>query len=130
MRKQAARKRAHAAKQVADIYAKSPLVVSQRLSRYATSNPTAMLSNGIEAQRMVLEKASASVASMTAMGLAAFRWNVRFAMFFARPSLGLARGVSAAKASALIEDGAIDVLNQGLAPIRKRVSSNARRLSR
>jgi hypothetical protein len=94
----------------AEIALLAPWVVGMRLARFADTRPRSRKRNASEATRMVTEKTAA---------LAESSWAIGSAMM--RAQWGLMETLASAGA---------DVASAAVAPVRRRVKRNARRLGR
>ncbi|MFD1697055.1 hypothetical protein [Roseibium aestuarii] len=104
---------------MASLWFQAPLVIGMRCGAMATAALTGKAQDGAEMNRMVMEKASASVEGATAFNLALARQGLAafHDIAFGRQPTAQARAGEALAAAAM-------------APFAKRVRANARRLSR
>ena len=109
----------------------TPLVVAHRLARMAMSGPIMSARDRKELHLMGTEKATAFAESWNAMALQTFRLNQEIAarLFYAFWQLPSKR-FSSAHALAQLQSGALSVLREGIAPIHRKATANAKRLSR
>ena len=109
------------AQQVTELAFAAPQVVAQRTARMARAGALPSRADQDEFLRMGSEKVDAFYQSWTEMWMAG--WRVPF---------DIARASTLAPASgyALLATSAMGVLSAGLAPVRKRAVSNAKRLAR
>jgi hypothetical protein len=107
-------------------------VFAHRVTRMALAGPRLSDRDRREFQIMVNEKHAAFAQAWSDMAMHAFRANQAFTAsmlrFFFTPFSY--RKPSAASAAAQVQKAAIGVLGKGLAPIHRKVASNARRLAK
>ena len=108
------------ARSVTDIAVASPYVIASRLASFMA--PDALLSprNQHEVATMILEKQFAAVESLTSMSLA--YQNSMLSFWF--------NALSGQRSTQSLDSAANSFAKAALAPYRRRVTSNARRLKR
>ncbi|UUX94874.1 polyhydroxyalkanoate granule-associated phasin [Aquabacterium sp. J223] len=109
-----------------------PQVMAHRLTRMALAGPHPSARDQREFSRMCAEKAQAFGASWSAMGAQALQAQQQLAAGWLSSGLGGPRAM-AAWSSTLAEQwqqAALGVLGQGLAPVHRAATANAKRLRR
>ena len=120
------------AKKSAELAFATPQVVAHRMARMAMSGMTPSARDRQEFQRMGAEKVAAFMESWNAMALQTFRANQAIAAsafrafwtpwaLFSPPS---------SRAAAQLQSAALGVLSKGLAPVHRKATANAKRLTR
>jgi hypothetical protein len=109
-----------------------PQVVAHRVTRMTLAGPKLSDRDRKEFQMMVHEKHAAFAQAWSDMALHAYRANQAFTFtmlrfFFAPFSY---RKPSAASAAAQVQNAGVGMLSRGLAPIHRKVVSNAGRLGK
>lgn len=132
----ARRKSLRLTQQSAELMIAAPQVVAHRVTRMVQAGPRPGERDRREFQLMGAEKLAAFGEAWQAMALqmwkaqwqlAASMWQGGWAGAWTAP---MARPWTPAAWSAFWPSAALDVLNQGIAPVRRRASANARRLGR
>jgi hypothetical protein len=111
-----------------------PQVVAHRVSRMAAASPTPSARDRREFTQMGAEKVAAFYESWAAMGQATLRAQQSMLQSMWRGAalmpLGLARPSSLLPTPAALTAHAMRIASQGLAPVHKRATGNAKRLGR
>lgn len=116
------RPRTDTALHLAEVAMLAPLVAGSRLARIVAEGATPSARGRRELWDMVAEKQLAFAQASWAMWLEAWRLQARLALW----PLGAAP--TAAQAAHMLHAGLGRIAAQGLAPVRRRVRANARRL--
>lgn len=112
------------ARKAAEVAWAAPQVITQRLTRMAVAGSSPTAADKREMHRMGAEKMAAFCESWLAMGMEAARFQQRTLMSMFTPAwLGGGRAPSAKRS-------AMAMLGQGLAPVHRRVTANAKRLAK
>ena len=106
-----------------------PQVIAQRLTRMALAGPNPSAKDQHEFYTMGAEKVWAFYESWWAMSLAVAEKNQHMLMSMFMTPWKMTNPSSFLSSEKLQKD-ALDVMNKGMTPVRKRAVSNARRLSR
>jgi hypothetical protein len=109
----------------ADIMASSPIVIANRLARFASPGAVTNVKDQAEFQRMGAEKVAAFYESWNAMGLEVMRVQQEWAY---QSAFAWWPQHAAAKAWPSPVEAALRVIDEGLAPVHRRAVANARRL--
>ena len=126
MKRSGSRKNTRVARQALQIAGLAPVVASARIARVASSGDYGALA------KMSTEKTAAFNSAATAMmfASAAVFWKSAFAFAQAWSPLGGTPGQRVARLGSILTSGSADIANSALAPIRKRVVANSKRLGR
>ena len=111
-----------------------PLVVAHRVARMAQAGARPSTRDRREFTLMGAEKAAAFYESWAAMGNAALRAQQSLWLTMMRNAAmvpwGAARPASVMPTTAALTQHALRVMSQGLAPVHRRATANAKRLGR
>jgi hypothetical protein len=122
MTKRRTRSQTALALKAAEVAWAAPQVITQRLSRMAVAGARPTAADKREMHRMGAEKSAAFFESWAAMGFEALRWQQKMVMSMMTPAwLGGGRAPNAQRTL-------LSMMGQGLAPVHRRVTANARRL--
>jgi hypothetical protein len=113
------------AARAAQVAWQAPQVATARLGRIAAAGASPSVADGREVHRMVAEKAAAFAESWQAMAWQGVRWQQQAWATWWRPFPPVMPMTAATQAW----HAALRVVDQGLAPVHRRVGANARRLS-
>jgi hypothetical protein len=109
----------------------APQVVAHRMARMAVAGPVLSERDRREFQRMGAEKLTAFAESWNAMALQAARANQDLAAGFFRSLWSpLAWASPFAHTAAQLHSAALGVLHEGIDPVHREATANARRLAR
>lgn len=124
MAKRRTRSQAALALKAAEVAWAAPQVITQRLTRMAVAGAQPTAADKREMHRMGAEKSAAFFESWAAMGFEALRWQQKMMMSMMTPAwLGGGRAPNAQRTL-------LSMMGRGLAPVHRRVTSNARRLGK
>jgi hypothetical protein len=111
-----------------------PQVVAHRVDRVLKSGPRPSARDRKEFQQMGAEKVAAFYESWLAMGQAAFKAQQQVAGSMMRSAAllpwGRASATSLLPSSQALANHTLRVLSQGMAPVQRRATGNAKRLGR
>lgn len=135
MAAQRARKSSSVARQSAELAMAVPQVVAHRMMRMALAGPVLSERDRREFQTMVTEKQSAFTQAWFAMAAESLRVNQALALSlfgsFFNPFASAKGPVQVANRMALdMQAAAMGVLGQGLKPVHRKASANAKRLAK
>lgn len=126
------RKSKSLAAQAATVAVAAPQVIVHRAIRMAMAGASPSARDRKEFQRMGAEKVAALTESWNAMAVETFRANQQLTIAYMQ-SLWfpwLSPKSSAKSASSQLRNASLGILGKGMAPIRRRVVANAKRLGR
>ena len=130
------RKAARLGTQASELMLAAPQVVAHRLGRMARAGHRPSVKDQREFHRMGAEKLAAFGEAWQAMTLQMLKSNQRLAASMMRsgwPGAALRNGsmdAPLARAAALWQQAALDILGQGIRPVHRRAVANAKRLGR
>ena len=130
------RKAARLGAQASELMLAAPVVVAHRLGRLARAGHRPSVKDQREFQRMSAEKLAAFGEAWQAMTLQMLKSNQQLAASMMRsgcPGAALRKGsmgAPLARAAALWQQAALDILGQGIRPVHRRAVANAKRLGR
>jgi hypothetical protein len=119
------RKQKQIRKKATDIMVSSPIVIANRLARFASPGAVTSVRDQAEFQRMGAEKVAAFCESWSAMGLEVLRVQQEWAL---QSAFAWWPQHSRAKTWPSPVEAALRVIDEGLAPVHRRAVANARRL--
>lgn len=115
----------------AELAVAAPLVVAHRVTRMALAGPNLSARDRKEFAMMVAEKQAAFAQAWGDMALQSIRAHQALSASMWRAFLTpFSFGSTAASFPVQVGDAAIDVLNEGLAPIHRKAVANATRLAK
>jgi len=130
------RKAARLGTQASELMLAAPQVVAHRLGRMARAGHRPSVKDQREFHRMGAEKLAAFGEAWQAMTLQMLKSNQQLAASMMRsgwPGAALRNGsmdAPLARAAALWQQAALDILGQGIRPVHRRAVANAKRLGR
>ncbi len=118
--------------QLSSLSVAAPQVIAHRVARMATAGPLPSHADRKEFVGMVVEKPMAFAASLQNMWLAAAwaNWNLMASLSRSLLQPKAYTPAASAKLARRIGRTGLSVVSKGLAPIERKASANARRLSR
>jgi hypothetical protein len=121
----ARRKATRLSRQASELMLAAPQVVAHRLQRMARAGAQPSAKDRLEFQRMGLEKVAAFNESWRAMGLQLLKSQQQLGAAMLR---GGVKGAAVPSAAAAWQQAMLDIASQGLRPVHRRATANARRL--